>query len=89
LRDAVPRAALAAPFRDTTVQALACEALHISHVGLRNRKRINDVSQDETVYIAPLEMLAACGTTVADELLACFAGHWRGNIDHIFMECAF
>jgi glutamate--cysteine ligase len=89
LRDAVPRGALATPFRDTTVRELACEALRIAHTGLRNRGCINDLSQDETIYIAPLEMLAACGTTVADELLECYAGRWQGNIDHVFGECAF
>ena len=89
LRDGVPRGALATPFRDTTVREFACEALRIAHSGLRNRGHINDLSQDETIYIAPLEMLAACGTTVADELLECYAGRWQGNIDHVFGECAF
>ncbi len=89
LREAVPRAALATPFRDTTVQELARQALAISRLGLYNRREINAKSQDETIYLAPLERLAASGRTVADELLERFEGPWHGSIDHIFEEFAF
>jgi glutamate--cysteine ligase len=89
LREAVPRAALAAPFRGSTVQELAKDALRISRLGLRNRRRINHKSQDETIYLAPLERLAATGRTVADELIERFEGPWRGRIDHVFEEYAF
>ena len=89
LREAVPRAALAAPFRDLTVQELALDALRISRFGLRNRRKINQRSQDETIYLAPLDRLAATGRTVADELIERFQGPWRGCIDHVFEEFAF
>jgi glutamate--cysteine ligase len=89
LRDAVPRDALAARFRDTTVQEIAREVVRIAHLGLRNRREINVKSQDETIYLAPLQRLAATGRTVADELVERFEGRWRGNIDHIFEEFAF
>jgi glutamate--cysteine ligase len=89
LRAAVPREALAARFRDTTVQELALSALGISQLGLRNRRQINRRSQDETVYLAPLEQLVRSGRTVADELMERFEGRWRGCIDHIFEEFAF
>ena len=88
-REAVPRAALAAPFRDLTVQELALDALRISRFGLRNRRKINQRSQDETIYLAPLDRLAATGRTVADELIERFQGPWRGCIDHVFEEFAF
>jgi len=89
LRAAVPRLALAAPFRDTNVQELARTALRISHMGLKNRRQINAKSQDETIYLAPLQRLVAAGRTVADELIERFEGPWHGNIDHIFEEFAF
>jgi glutamate--cysteine ligase len=89
LRDAVPRDAFAVRFRDTTVQELARDVLRISHMGLRNRRRINHKSQDETIYLAPLQRLVATGRTVADELIERFEGRWHGNIDHIFEEFAF
>jgi glutamate--cysteine ligase len=89
LREGVPRAALATPFRDTDVQQLCLEALRISRLGLRNRREINDKSQDETIYLAPLERLVGSGRTVADELLERFDGPWHGCIDKVFEEFAF
>jgi glutamate--cysteine ligase len=89
LRAAVPRSALATPFRDTRVQAIACEILQIAHRGLRARARINRASQDETVYLEPLHAVATTGRTFADELIDRFEGPWRGEIDHVFEEYAF
>jgi glutamate--cysteine ligase len=89
LRDAVPKAALQTRFRDTTVQEIAREALRISRLGLRNRRRITPKSQDETIYLATLEGLVASGKTLADELIERYEGPWRGQIDHIFEEFAF
>jgi glutamate--cysteine ligase len=89
LRNAVPREALETRFRDTSVQEIAREAVRIARLGLRNRRRINVLSQDETIYLTPLEGVAASGKTVADELLERYEGPWRRNIDHIFEEFAF
>ena len=89
LREAVPRAALATRFRDTTVREIALAALRISHLGLRNRGHINRKSQDETIYLAILEQLARSGRTFADDLIERFEGRWCGRIDHIFEEYAF
>jgi glutamate--cysteine ligase len=89
LRNAVPREALQTRFRDTSVQEIARETLRIARLGLRNRRRINVLSQDETIYLTPLEGLVASGKTVADELLERYEGPWRRNIDHIFEEFAF
>ncbi len=89
LRAHVPRTALRTPFRKTTVGQLARDALRIARAGLKNRKRINDHNQDETIYLAPLDVIAGNGQTVSDHLLARYAGGWRGNIDHIFEEFAF
>jgi glutamate--cysteine ligase len=89
LRAAVPKTALQTSFRDTTVQEVAREALRISRLGLRNRRRITHKSQDETVYLSTLEGLVASGKTLSDELLERYHGPWRGQIDHIFEEFAF
>ena len=89
LRVAVPRLGLAAPFRGGTVQDVAREALRVARAGLRNRANINILSQDETIYLKPLDDIVACGHTVADELLERYHGPWRRNIDHIFEEFAF
>ena len=89
LRDGVPRLALEAPFRDRTVQQVARETLRIARTGLRNRARVNSKSQDETVYLAPLEKIVSSGRTTADELLARFNGPWHGNVDSVFELYAF
>jgi glutamate--cysteine ligase len=89
LRTGVPRHALATRFRSTDVRSLAHQALGIARMGLKNRKRLNSLNEDETIYLAPLERIAGEGRTVADDLLARYAGPWDKNIDHIFEEFAF
>jgi glutamate--cysteine ligase len=89
LRNAVPRTALQTPFRTTTVGQLARDALRISRLGLKNRARINSKNQDETLYLAPLDIIAGTGRTVSDQLLERYSGAWHGEIDHVFEEFAF
>ncbi len=89
LRNGVPRGALATPFRGGTVQDVAREVVRLSHLGLRNRRRVNWRGQDETVYLAPLEEMVATGMTCADELLTRYHGPWHGRIEPIFSEIAF
>lgn len=89
LRNDVPRLGLKTPFRATTVNELARDALRIARMGLKSRAFINAKSQDETIYLAPLDTIAGTGQTMADELLARYHGRWRGDIDHIFEEFAF
>lgn len=89
LRNGVPKTALATRFRNTTVKEIALEVLSLARLGLKNRRRINLKSQNETIYLGPLEAIAGRGRTVSDELLARYDGPWRGNIDRIFDEFAF
>ena len=89
LRNAVPKEGLGARFRDRDCQALARDAVRIARLGLKNRARVNAKSQDETVYLAPVESIAATGRTVANDLIGRYEREWHGNIDHIFEEFAF
>jgi glutamate--cysteine ligase len=89
LRNSVPKAALQARFRDRDVQAVAREAVRIARMGLRNRRRLNQRSQDETIYLEPVEDFVTSGHTAADELLSRYDGAWGRNIDRIFQEYAF
>ena len=89
LRNAVPKTALKTRFRSTTAGEIARQVLHISRIGLKNRKRINAKNQDETLYLAPLDVIAGTGRTVSDLLLDRYNGDWHGKIDHIFEEFAF
>jgi glutamate--cysteine ligase len=89
LRDAVPRTALATPFRNRTVRDIATEALELARGGLARRRRLNEEGADETGYLAPLEEIAATGRTRAERLLADYAGPWRGDIDQVFRSGAY
>ena len=89
LRREVPRGALETPFRGGSVRDIAHEVLKLSRQGLRNRRRLNPRSQDETIYLAPLEDIVASGKTCADDLLERYHGRWRGHIEPLFTEFAF
>jgi len=89
LRNGVPKSALATPFRTTSVQHIAQEVLSIARAGLRARRRLNAISQDETIYLDPLDEVAHSGRTLADRLLERYHGAWGGEIDHVFEEYAF
>jgi glutamate--cysteine ligase len=89
LRDSVPKAALAAPFRGQTVRELAREVLAIAQSGLAGRERLNSQGEDETMFLDLVEDVVRSGRTPADDLLARYHGTWRCNIDPVFGECAF
>ncbi|RCS24637.1 glutamate--cysteine ligase [Phyllobacterium salinisoli] len=89
LRDAVPAQALSAVFRNRTVRDIARETLEISHLGLKNRKRLNSEGFDETHYLAPLEEIVARGTTDAEKMLSQYHSVWGSSIEPIFLEYAY
>ncbi|MFQ5765332.1 MAG: glutamate--cysteine ligase, partial [Rhodospirillales bacterium] len=89
LRDAVPRQALRATFRNRTLQEVALEVLGIAHMGLRNRARIDGVGMDETHFLNPIFQIAHSGLTPAEELLAAFEGRWGRSVDPVFQEYAY
>ena len=68
---------------------MAAELLTLSRIGLRNRCRKDQLGQDESVYLAPLQDAVARGKTCADELLDRYNGRWGGNIDLLFKEFSF
>ncbi|MFV0369947.1 MAG: glutamate--cysteine ligase, partial [Hyphomicrobiaceae bacterium] len=81
--------AFQAPFRKRTVREVAAEALTLSRMGLRNRRRLNPLAQDECIYLAPLEESVASGRTCADQFLDAYHGRWGGSVDPMFKEFAF
>lgn len=83
LRDAVPRTALATPFRTTTVRDVAREVLAIARDGLRRRARLDPATgADETVHLAALDEIVASGKTRAERLLADWETNGR-SIDRV------
>jgi glutamate--cysteine ligase len=89
LRRAVPKTALATPFRGRTVRDLACEMLAIARSGLKARGRRGWIGDDETQYLDPLDNIVARGTTEAEELLKLYDGPWKGDIRRAFETCVF
>ena len=86
----VPRLALQTPFRKTTVQEIAQQAIAIAKDGLKRRGILSEASGlDETQYLVPLETVVNEGMSPADRLLDLYDGDWNQNIDHIFKELAY
>jgi glutamate--cysteine ligase len=88
LRAAVPREGLAASWRGGSLRDLARDAIAISHDGLRARSRHNAAGVDESIYLAPLEAIAAGEPTQAEQWLAHYHQAWQGEVRNIFREAA-
>ncbi len=89
LRRDVPRTALKTPFRDRTVNEIACEVLCIARTGLKNRARLDAVGLDESHFLRPIHHICDSGMTAAEELLVAYERRWGGNIDPVFTEYAY
>ncbi len=86
---AVPRDALAATVAGRTVQDIARDLVAISRAGLKARKRLNADGADEGIFLDPLDRIAESGVTLADQMLALYAGPWKGSVDPAFTEFAY
>jgi len=84
LRQAVPKLALATPFRDTNVRALAREMLKIATDGLHRRAATDAGGATEEGFIQPFMQLVEQGHTRAEELLAHYHGDWQGDLHRLF-----
>jgi glutamate--cysteine ligase len=87
LRDAVPKSALATPFRRETARDVARRALSIARGGLERRDRRQGGSS-EARYLDPLDDILARGATLAEDMLERYRGAWGGRIEPIFAEFA-
>ncbi len=89
LRDAVPRTGINTPFGKGTLRDLARDVLAIAAQGLRNRARKNAAGADESIYLAPLQEIAAGAPTQAEHWLERYNGAWNGDASRIFEEAKF
>jgi len=89
LREAVPRSALATPFKGATVRDLAQQVLAIARDGLHRRRRSGETEPDESGFLEILQAIADSGVTPADELLQAFHGRWGERVDPVFSEYAY
>jgi glutamate--cysteine ligase len=85
----VPRAALRARFRGSTVQDLAKEVLAIARAGLQRRAVLDKKGRDESRFLDILDEIAAGGRCPAEDKLALYDGRWQGRVDPVFSEFAY
>jgi glutamate--cysteine ligase len=81
--------ALAARFRRHTVLDLAKEFLEIAWEGLRRQNVVNDVGDDETIYLTPLKNLLAQGKCPADLLIEKWQGELHQDIKKLIAYSAY
>lgn len=89
LREQVPTTGLATPYGAGTLRDLAKQVVAIAADGLKARARLNQKGEDERVYLAPLEAIAAGAPTQAEHWLSRYHGDWNGDIRQIFNEARF
>ena len=89
LRDAVPREGLRATVAGRSVLDVAKDALAFASAGLKRRKRLNWLGEDETIHLKPLLRVVEDERTLAEDLLARFDGPWGGSVDPVFADMAY
>ena len=89
LRDAVPREGLRTSVAGRSVLDVAKDALKLAEDGLKRRKRLNWIGEDETIHLRPLMRVVEEERTLAEILLEKFSGEWGGDIDPVFAEMAY
>jgi len=70
--------ALSARIRRYSLLDLAKELMEIAWEGLRRQNQVNDLGEDETIYLRPLKNLLDSGKCPADNLLE----KWEGELHH-------
>ncbi|MEP7209854.1 MAG: glutamate--cysteine ligase [Alphaproteobacteria bacterium] len=89
MRNAVPAVGLRTTIRNTTVQAVAKEAVALAREGLKRRNKLNSTGDDETIFLRELEGIADSGLSPADRLLARYHGEWKRDLRHAFVDVRF
>ncbi|WAJ27618.1 glutamate--cysteine ligase [Antarcticirhabdus aurantiaca] len=89
LRSAVPKLGLDAPFRGGRILDVARATLEIARGGLKRRARLNEDGDDETHFLAPLEEVAARGTTAASTLLRLYEEQWNRSMERVFKHLTY
>jgi glutamate--cysteine ligase len=89
LRDEVPRFGLSAAIRNRSVRDVARDVLELAREGLGRRGRVNELGDDETIFLATLDRIAEAGRTHAEDLIDRYRGPWCRSIDPVFFEEAY
>ncbi|WP_297295965.1 glutamate--cysteine ligase [uncultured Methylovirgula sp.] len=88
LRAETPRLGLGAKIAGRSLRDIANDVLALARQGLAKRARRDADGHDETIYLEPLEAVAA-GKSQAEDLIHRFKTRWNGSVDPAFSECAF
>ena len=88
LRAAVPRQGMSATWRTRGLRDLARDVLAIARDGLRGRANRNAGGADETIFLDPLDAIAAGGPTQAEAWLERYHGAWKGDVRALLTEAA-
>jgi len=80
---------LKATIRGRNLQSLALELIELSRAGLGARQRLNSAGDNETGFLAPLQITAESGKTPAELKLERFHTAWAGSVDPVFSEYAY
>ncbi len=89
LRREVPRSALETPFHGRTVRELARDVLAIAQQGLRRRRAVDGLRDDETHYLDTLFASTGSGHTPAQWLLQHYYTDWNGRVEPVFRTFAY
>jgi len=89
IRNVIPRTALATPFRQTDIGAIARQVVTIAEAGLKRRAVLNEDRHDERIYLEGLRRIVDSGRTSADEVLSRFHGAWKGDVARAFSDYRF
>ena len=89
LRREVPVSALRTVFKGRSLKDLACQVIDVAVAGLNRRDRRDSKGRSEAHFLDVLRERAAAGKCPADYLLEDYEERWKGDIDRIFVECAY
>lgn len=89
MRAGAAKTALKTPFRNTTLQDIAQQALAISRAGLKARQRLNAHGENEALFLDDLDDIAKTGISPAERLLERYHGAWNESVEPIFEEAAY
>lgn len=88
LRDDVPRLGLDARIAGRSLREIGREILPLVRAGLSRRGKKDPQGHDESQFLDPLDKVID-GRSQAEDLIARFAGDWKGSVDPAFTECAY
>ena len=88
-RDTVPKLALRTPVGRTSLLKIAREVLPLAAAGLKRRANLDASGRDESIYLQPIEALAADGITLAERMLTQYEGAWGRSVDPAFAAYAY